>query len=169
MRWPMHMVVWDALLRLTLEFVHGIAMRQMFLPPLHSKCWMIPSRLLSKHPKGSSQHFLRGQVLLAGCFSTRSTPCVSKALSMHRVFIRFSMFTYVWNRARILLHDPHCQLDKADDISTQKCLLASRVLLNLTYQLQSSSVDFKLLPPTFVVSPLMHYALIESPSKVTLS
>ncbi|KAF8603155.1 hypothetical protein BDV93DRAFT_173771 [Ceratobasidium sp. AG-I] len=52
--------------------------------------------------------------------------------------------------ARILLHDPHCQLDKADDLSTQKCLLASRALLNLTYQLQSSSVDFKLFPPTFV-------------------
>lgn len=55
------------------------------------------------------------------------------------------------NVARILLHDPHCQLDKADDLPTRKCLLASRAILNLTYQLQSSSIDFKLLPPSFVM------------------
>ncbi|CAE7161998.1 unnamed protein product [Rhizoctonia solani] len=52
--------------------------------------------------------------------------------------------------ARILLHDPHCKLDDPNDLSTQQCLLASRAILNLTYQLQGTSVQFKLLPPTFV-------------------
>ncbi|KDN46367.1 hypothetical protein RSAG8_04311, partial [Rhizoctonia solani AG-8 WAC10335] len=52
--------------------------------------------------------------------------------------------------ARILLHDPHCKLDDPNDFSTQQCLLASRAILNMTYQLQGTSVQFKLLPPTFV-------------------
>ncbi|CAE6481644.1 unnamed protein product [Rhizoctonia solani] len=53
--------------------------------------------------------------------------------------------------ARILLHDPHCKLDDPNDYSTQQCLLASRAILNMTYQLQGSSVQFKLLPPTFAL------------------
>ncbi|CAE6347869.1 unnamed protein product [Rhizoctonia solani] len=52
--------------------------------------------------------------------------------------------------ARILLHDPHCKLDDPNDFSTRQCLLASRAILNMTYQLQGTSVQFKLLPPTFV-------------------
>ncbi|CAE6506917.1 unnamed protein product [Rhizoctonia solani] len=52
--------------------------------------------------------------------------------------------------ARILLHDPHCNLDDPNDFSTQQCLLASRAILNMTYQLQGTPVQFKLLPPTFV-------------------
>ncbi|KAG9083273.1 hypothetical protein FS749_006169 [Ceratobasidium sp. UAMH 11750] len=52
--------------------------------------------------------------------------------------------------ARILLHDPHCNLEDPNDTSTQKCLLASRSILNLTYQMQSSAVDFKFLIPTYV-------------------
>ncbi|CAE6348021.1 unnamed protein product [Rhizoctonia solani] len=53
-------------------------------------------------------------------------------------------------RARILLHDPHCNLDDPNDFSTLQCLLASRAILNITYQLQSTSIQFKLLPPAFV-------------------
>ncbi|EUC65673.1 fungal specific transcription factor domain protein [Rhizoctonia solani AG-3 Rhs1AP] len=53
--------------------------------------------------------------------------------------------------ARILLHDPHCKLDDPNDYSTQQCLLASRAILNMTYQLQGSAVQFKLLPPTFAL------------------
>ncbi|CAE6440187.1 unnamed protein product [Rhizoctonia solani] len=53
-------------------------------------------------------------------------------------------------RARILLHDPHCKLDDPNDFSTRQCLLASRAILNMTYQLQGTAVQFKLLPPTFV-------------------
>ncbi|QRV76955.1 Fungal specific transcription factor domain [Ceratobasidium sp. AG-Ba] len=66
---------------------------------------------------------------------------------------------------RILLHDPHCNFEDPNDVSSQKCLLASRAILNLTYQLQSSAIDFKLLLPTFVFiwvisakSLLRHYA-----------
>lgn len=52
--------------------------------------------------------------------------------------------------ARILLHDPHCKVEDPNNASTQACLLASRAILNMTYQLQSTSVQFKLLAPTLV-------------------